>query len=278
MEIYNIHTNTVNWDEAIKIPEIAILETIPQHSWWHAEGNALNHTKMVVNRMLYYIDNNAGVFNDPDYRKILVYAALFHDVGKAVTTSIGEDGYYHCPNHAEKGAEIMKDVLPKLNISSDLITAICSLIRNHMCPRYAMKEEDQEKAILKLANSLENIDFEALILLKRCDDEGSIHPKSDIPELLDKALEIFYDKISYKRGTMVTIKKLETIDENHKKFGHPNGIDNGYEACGKLFIPITIGWGVFLGKTFNTSYVTKIIDKNHFQTKNSVYFITENYE
>ncbi len=280
IQIYNPETNTIDFDLVLQIPEFQKLKETPQHSWWHEEGDAWEHTKMVVNKMIDFIDKNqeCQFFKDSQYREILVYSALFHDIGKPLTTFLGEDGYYHCPEHAIVGAKLTETLLNDFYLDENIKPAIISLVRNHMRPRYAMKEDNPEKAILKLANSLENIDFEALILLKRCDDEGSIHPESDIPELLNKALEIFYDKVSYKKGTMVTIKKLETINENHKKFGHPNGIDNGYEACGTLFLPITVGWGVFLGKMFNTSQVTKIIDKNHFQTKNSVYFITENYE
>ena len=274
---YNPKTNVINWDEVMKIPEIAILETTPQHSWWHEEGNALNHTKMVVEKMIEEISTRQGFFKDPYYRKILVYSALFHDIGKPKTTILGEDGYYHCPEHAMEGSYMLPEIFVKYFEELDIyqMDAIAALVKNHMRPIYAMKSENPEKEILKLANSLWGIDFDALLLLKYCDDQGSIHPESGYNVLLQQASDIFYDKVSYKKGTYVLIEKISTINEAHKESGHPNGINDGYIDSGRLLMPVTLGWGTILSKDFHTSVVTKIIDKNHFQTKNSVYKITE---
>ena len=93
-----------------------------------------------------------------------MYAALLHDVGKAFTTKKGEDGLYHASNHAIKSAEIAKDLLVKLEVDEHLHTAIISLVRWHMQPMYILEQTNPEKAILKLANNLNEVNVEIVKL------------------------------------------------------------------------------------------------------------------
>lgn len=277
IQIYNPKTNTIDFGLVLQIPEFRKLKETPQHSWWHEEGNAWEHTKMVVNKMIDFIDNNQNYqfFNDSQYREILVYSALFHDIGKPLTTFLGEDGYYHCPEHAVEGAKLTEILLHNISLDNDIKLAIISLVRNHMRPIYVMKSDNPKQELLKLVNSLNGVDFRALVLLKWCDDQGSIHPDSGYEDLLRKVYDLFLEEISYPKGTCVKVTKLEILNAEHKLLGHPNGIEKGDAYIGTIFTPVTVGWGVFLGRVFNTSNVTEIIDKNHFKTKNSLYEITK---
>lgn len=278
--IYNAETNTVNWDELLKIPEFKALSETPQNILWHKEGNAYVHTCMVTQCMLEHIDNaNDLLFTDFEYREILVFAALLHDVGKAVTTKKGEDGLYHCKDHAIKGVAIASNILNTYapEIPERNKKAILSLVRYHMQPLYVLKHQDSKKAILKLANNLDGIDFETLLLLKKCDCDGSIFEEDDHhEEILERVRNLYYEVCSYPSGTKVVIEKLGDADTCDYKPGyHPNGINTGYSTQGYLRVPVTIGFRTSLGFRFSTSPVTKILDKNHFQTKNSIYKITE---
>lgn len=277
IQIYNPETNTIDFDLVLQIPEFQKLKETLQHSWWHEEGDAWEHTKMVVNKMIDFIDKNQDYqfFNDPQYREILVYSALFHDIGKPLTTFLGEDNYYHCPEHAVEGAKLTETLLNNISLDNNIKPAIISLVRNHMRPIHVMKSDNPKKELLKLVNSLNGIDFRALVLLKWCDDQGSIHPDSGYEDLLKKIYDLFLEEISYPKGTYVKITKLEILNEDHKIFGHPNGIEKGYVYLGEMLTPITVGWGVFLGRVFHTSDVIEIIDKNHFKTNNSLYEITK---
>lgn len=130
---------------------------------------------------------------------------------------------------------------------------------------------------VRLVNNLEYIDFEALLLLKKCDCEGSI-PESDDhhEETLRSVRELYYEVCSYPAQTKVWIEKLKDTNTcNYKPGCHPNGINKGYLTQGYLSLPITVGFRTCLGFRFSTSPVTKIVDKNHFHTQNSVYKITE---
>jgi putative nucleotidyltransferase with HDIG domain len=278
--IYDSKTNIVFWDELLKIPEFKALSETPQNILWHKEGDAFTHTCMVTKCMLKHIENsNEVLFQDMDYRNILIFAALLHDIGKPVTTKKGEDGLYHCKDHAIKGVPIAEHILDVYvsDIKPQYKRAILSLVRCHMQPLYILKQRDIKSAILRLVNNLEYIDFEALLLLKKCDCEGSI-PESDDhhEETLRSVRELYYEVCSYPAQTKVWIEKLKDTNTcNYKPGCHPNGINKGYLTQGYLSLPITVGFRTCLGFRFSTSPVTKIVDKNHFHTQNSVYKITE---
>ena len=69
---------TINWDLVESFPAFLQLKDTPQSPVWHAEGNAWIHTCEVV----YWANYYAGTLglNIPE-TKILVLAALFHDIG-----------------------------------------------------------------------------------------------------------------------------------------------------------------------------------------------------
>lgn len=117
----------------------------PQNILWHKEGDAFTHTCMVTKCMLKHIENsNEVLFQDMDYRNILIFAALLHDIGKPVTTKKGEDGLYHCKDHAIKGVPIAEHILDVYvsDIKPQYKRAILSLVRCHMQPLYILKQRD----------------------------------------------------------------------------------------------------------------------------------------
>ena len=268
--IYDAEKNIVDWDEVSKIEEITRLKEINQNQLYHKEGNAFNHTRMVTEAVIELINNKPNNrFLDPDYRTILVLAALLHDVGKYTTSILGPDGLWHNPDHAIEGEKIAKNILEKYDLCNKMWhQAILSLVRYHMQPLYIGESENR---LLKLVNKLKGISFVELVWLKRCDCRGAIMEYDDGCERkLDNVLDLYYNICSYPAGTLVAIKKIKDL-----KFSgnHPNDIDEGYINSGKLFAPIAIDWRVYVGRDFSTSPVKKIIDKNHFETENSIYEI-----
>lgn len=280
MKLYDSESNIVYWDNLLKISEFKALSETPQNVLWHKEGDAFKHTCMVTQCMLNHINlGEDRLCKDSDYREILVYSALLHDIGKTVTTVKGEDGLYHCPNHAIKGVSIASNILIKYvpKIEYYVKVVILNLIRYHMQPLYILNQKSPKVAILKLANNLEYIGMEALLLLKKCDCEGSIPEKYDNSlETLEEVRKLYYDVCSYPKGTYVTIEKIgDMCTCSYTPGNHPNGINIGYKVDGILQHPVTKGLRTSLGFRFSTSPVTKIVDKNHFQTKNSEYKIIE---
>lgn len=65
-------------------PEVKALINIEQNPKWHPEGNVWNHTMLVLNEAVKLKDDAKEPFN-------FMLLALFHDLGKAVSTTV-KDG------------------------------------------------------------------------------------------------------------------------------------------------------------------------------------------
>lgn len=242
----------------------------PQNSLWHKEGNVFTHTCMVAQRMLEFIDSqNSPKYLDCDYRQILVYSALFHDLGKAETTELGEDNLYHCKGHAIESSKIAQNfMMQHLNLSEYVIGAIISLVRYHMQPLYIMASKNPKNSLLKLINNLYGISIYELLLLKFCDSEGSWQENTDnYIQILTEVLDLYHKELGFSSGTNVKITKLKHLTKQNTH------VNVGDSYSGKLQAPVTVGWRTSLGFKFSTSPVVKIIDKNLFETKNSLYEI-----
>lgn len=268
--IYNPETNIVKWSELLDYSEFKLLQDLPQNQLWHKEGDAFTHTCLVTQCMLDYINKqNTPKYLDPEYRQILVYSALFHDLGKAGTTELGEDGLYHCKGHAIESSKIAQNFMMQyLCLNEYVMGAIISLVRYHMQPLYIMTSKDPKKALLKLLNNLYGISIYELLLLKFCDSEGSWQENPDnYVQTLTDVLNLYHIELGFASGTLVKLTKLQNISENS------NHVSVGDTYTGTLQNPVTVGWRTSLGFKFSTSPVVKIIDKNHFETKNSLYEI-----
>lgn len=190
--------------------------------------------------MLEYISKKNII--DTDLRTILVYASLLHDIGKPSVLIKGEDGLYHNPKHAKASEDMINEIAPKLNIPSNLLPSIKSLVRWHMHPLYILTDPNPEKALLRLVNKLDKIDFESLVLLKRCDCEGAwAEVEHHSLDTLDKVLELYYQTCSFPEGTLVQIEKTGVPENSPYPNYRPNGINNGYINSGRLFKPVTLG-------------------------------------
>ncbi len=61
-------------------------------------------------------------------------AALFHDIGKPHTISVGPDGERHFYHHEHVGTDICKSAMHRLKYSNDLIESTTMLVQYHMRP------------------------------------------------------------------------------------------------------------------------------------------------
>ncbi|MCB0347046.1 MAG: HDIG domain-containing protein [Bdellovibrionales bacterium] len=61
-------------------------------------------------------------------------AALFHDVGKPETLSVGDDGERHFYKHEHVGAEMTQDILLRLRYPKHTARAVSILVATHMRP------------------------------------------------------------------------------------------------------------------------------------------------
>jgi tRNA nucleotidyltransferase (CCA-adding enzyme) len=148
-------------------PEIAALKGVPQHTYWHPEGDVWTHTMMVVD----YAAKNPRRGGD---HVMLMLAALCHDFGKPLTTTVEPDGAIRAKDHEEKGIIPTGVFLKRLTLSNRLQQQIKVLVRHHLKPVHYAKPETPRENFLLLARELHEHDLTMadLAWLARADGMG----------------------------------------------------------------------------------------------------------
>lgn len=127
----------------------------PQDADWHGEGDVWTHTQMVCEEL---VGLDAWRELAPERREIVFVAALLHDVGKAVCTTIEPDGRIVSHGHSRRGVEIVRDVFWRdLGLSGSpeaqrLREAVCSLIHFHSVPQHVLDAENPTELVVRSAS------------------------------------------------------------------------------------------------------------------------------
>lgn len=218
-----IETPNLKWeiiDKELLYSFIEKMKNTNQDKFFHQEGDVYIHTKMVCEELI-----KLPVYKTlPKKQKLeLFLAALFHDVGKTLTTKIEED-HITSPHHGPTGSCLVREFFIKdLGISGkeEYLTfreTICSLIRYHTSPIFLGVDADERKIIkLSLLKDLTN-DFtlEMLSLLSIADMKGRIGPNTDeklfnIELFKEYAINLSCYRDSYK------------FSDNYTKYKYLNG-------------------------------------------------------
>ncbi len=140
-----IFPTTLNlWLEALK--------RTPQSSKWHPEGNCLVHTTIVFNR--------AQKFND----RFLYISALFHDLGKAVTTVRNKAGKWSAHGHEKESMKVVMECKEWIEEQGVPMEDVLWIVENHM--RIKHFDEMTTKKQNKLST---HPLFDKLHLFNKCD-------------------------------------------------------------------------------------------------------------
>lgn len=102
----------------IVFPEIAALKGRVQPEKYHPEGDAYVHTLLVINRARELVGDDAAMF-----------AALVHDLGKAVTD---DDNLPHHYNHEALGVPLVHRFCDRLKVPNALRDAGVAAAREHL--------------------------------------------------------------------------------------------------------------------------------------------------
>ena len=205
-KLINFSTFEFNWTEIEKIPEFKKLKSCKQNPKWHSEGDAWIHTKLVCKEAERICIENKWQ-NEPGFAGLLLTSALFHDIGKSVTTSQGKDGKWHAYGHEFESEKITRRLL--WDEDCEFRESICSLVRSHMLALQLFSSKDPINKIIELSRSVKYMHI--LALLKTCDILGSIQEdevgkQKDLARMeafnmiikrLDCSFRPFYDYLNY---------------------------------------------------------------------------------
>ena len=166
-------------------PELQALVGCEQEPEWHPEGDVWVHT-------LHCMDAFARERIGDDWEDLVVgFAVLCHDLGKPLTTVLGEDGRIRSPLHEPKGEAPTRSFLSRLTNQVDLHEQVVPLVRRHLTPRTFYKDQASDGAIRRLASKVKRID--RLVRVAAADIAGRPPRQDDFPEgpwLLQRAEEL----------------------------------------------------------------------------------------
>jgi tRNA nucleotidyltransferase (CCA-adding enzyme) len=166
-------------------PELDVLSETPQDGEWHPEGDVWVHTKMVV-------DVAAAITEGLplETKEVVMYAALFHDIGKPETTTHDDDGHIRSLKHEEVGGRIVDELLHEnYDVPKDTVEKVVRLVADHLKPSTFYKHGSKASAVRRLSKRIAPATIEELVLVARADHGGRLTPGADTFPAGDWVLE-----------------------------------------------------------------------------------------
>jgi poly(A) polymerase len=101
----------------VLLPEVAAMKGVPQPPEFHPEGDVWTHTLLMLEKL-------------GRCSTTLALGVLLHDVGKPPTFRVAERIRFD--GHAERGAEMARQILTRLRFSNDEIARVEALVAHHL--------------------------------------------------------------------------------------------------------------------------------------------------
>lgn len=163
--------------------ELKDLINVNQNPIYHSEGDAWNHTMMVL-------DEGAKKRDLVKEPYMFMLSCITHDFGKAVCTKV-IDGKIRSYGHETEGIELAKNFIKRLTNENKTIKYVTNMTELHMKPHVLTSSSSSKKAYNRMFDkSIEPID---LIYLSICDNLGKISQYGYISKenILFKHLDIY---------------------------------------------------------------------------------------
>jgi poly(A) polymerase len=155
------------------LPELDAMKGVLQPEQFHPEGDVFVHTRL----MLQLLTEEVSV--------PLVFAVLFHDVGKPVTATVDPTGRIRFNDHDRIGALMTEAIMRRLRFSGAEIDDTVEMVRQHM-----VFKDTPNMRVAKLKRFMARPTFDAELELHRVDCESS-HRMLDNYEFLLRKREEF---------------------------------------------------------------------------------------
>ena len=168
--------------------ELSALIGVEQNKQHHKEGDAWNHTMMVL-------DEAAKRKNNTENPLWFMLATLCHDFGKAVCTK-EIDGVIRSLGHETEGLPLVEKFLKRITSDKKLIKYVLNMTALHMRPNMLYAQKSGIKATNKLFD--EAISPDDLIQLAMCDNLGKIPREAgeDTEKFLSERLSVYNEYMS----------------------------------------------------------------------------------
>jgi len=210
------------------IPELTLLENYNQNDPHHIY-DALTHTFASMKAI------------EPKLE--LRLAMLFHDIAKPFTFSKDENGVSHYKNHAQKGAQMAREILNRLKFNKKIIQKVTKLIEYH---DYSIPEN--EVLVRQFLSKFGPEDIEDLYKVKK----ANYYAKS--PAYTTELSKIEEEFLRLKSAT----RKSSFIKKNELKISGKDLLELGVEQDKVGTIMENIYNGILKGKLKNNR--EKLID------------------
>lgn len=162
-------------------PELHALIEVPQSLQWHPEGDVWVHTMMCVDEMANICRSGCAVTqggnalgvphpdNNTKQTLKLLFAILCHDLGKALSTTVDEEGKIRAIGHEEAGLAPTKSLMLRLMDEHDFIESLLPLVEHHLKPSQFYAGKSKASAIRRLATK---VNIEELVVVAKADFLG----------------------------------------------------------------------------------------------------------
>jgi Predicted kinase len=169
---------SLDWDAIARaIPQSEAMKTCIQDPVFHAEGDVFEHTVRVTEELL--ADPEFGELDETSQR-VLVLAAIFHDVAKPATRkeefdpTLGRARVTH-HGHSNMGARDAWLNLWKAGVPLDVRLRVFALIAWHQRPFHIFNQDDPRPELARFSAVGR---WRELIMLARADNKGRIAPNT----------------------------------------------------------------------------------------------------
>lgn len=156
-------------------PEIENMIDIEQNPIWHPEGDVITHTMMVMDEINSLCD---------DKKVEMILTTLCHDMGKAHTTFVNEDGFIVSPGH--ESTDDCFNFLTRINAPNKTIDFVTKLVKMHMRHNNGVSK----RIVRRILKDLDDIDIKYLGQIIQADHSGRSPLPKKMPDNMVRILEL----------------------------------------------------------------------------------------